>query len=70
MCERQHYGYIDESPITDNRGADVLMTYRVDTFPELIPWLRSWGSAIEVLEPRDLRETLRAEAVEIAELLR
>ena len=67
--ERQHYGYVDEQPVQDRRGTAVLMTYRVDRLAELMPWLRSWGAAVEVLAPPELRETLRQEALEIAELL-
>ena len=67
--ERQHYGYVDEKPIPDGGGAAVVMTYRVHRLAELMPWLRSWGAAVEVLEPRDLRETLRQEALEVATLL-
>lgn len=29
---------------------------------EILPWIRSWGSAVEVLEPADLREQVAEEA--------
>ena len=67
--ERQHYGFVGEEPMDDSTKAGVVMTYRVDTMAELIPWLRSWGAAIEVVSPSDLREALRREALEVAGLL-
>ena len=34
---------------------------------EMLPWIRGWGADVEVLEPRELRETLMGEAKAIAE---
>lgn len=37
---------------------------------DLLPWIRSWGMQMEVLEPMWLRDELAAEAVRVAELYR
>jgi len=34
------------------------VTYRLTGAQEMIPWLMSWGGAVEVLEPLWLREEL------------
>ncbi len=68
--ERQHYGLVSEEPVTGTTGSGIVMTYRVDEVSELIPWLRSWGSDVEVLSPPELRERLRREAQRVADLLK
>ena len=35
---------------------------------DLLPWIRSWGADCEVLEPKELREALRREAMRMAGL--
>jgi predicted DNA-binding transcriptional regulator YafY len=35
---------------------------------DMLPWIRGWGAACEVLEPRELLETLMGEAKAMAEL--
>ena len=56
--ERQHYGFVEALP--DEDGA-MLMRYAVQRFEEIIPWILSWGAQVEVLEPNDLRDQIRAE---------
>ena len=34
---------------------------------DLLPWIRGWGADCEVLEPKELRETLMGEAKAMAE---
>jgi len=34
---------------------------------DMLPWVRSWGSEVETLEPKELRETLMGEAKAMAE---
>jgi predicted DNA-binding transcriptional regulator YafY len=63
--ERQHYGFVDE----EQTGPEVIMIYRVDSMEELVPWLRSWGPAVEVLSPPQLRSRLRREARSLTDLL-
>jgi CRISPR-associated endonuclease/helicase Cas3 len=35
---------------------------------DMLPWIRGWGADVEVLEPKELRNTLTREAQELAEL--
>jgi predicted DNA-binding transcriptional regulator YafY len=65
--ERQHYAFQNEKPATGEGGP--VMVYRVHTLSELVPWLLGWGASAEVLEPSELREQLRAEALKLAQLL-
>lgn len=43
-----------------------LLSLTVSDWRSLIPWLRSWGAHVEVLEPRDLRQTMADEALRLA----
>jgi predicted DNA-binding transcriptional regulator YafY len=63
--ERQHYGFVAE----ESSDPDVVMTYRLDSVDEIVPWLRSWGPAVEVLSPPELRSRLRQDAQLVLELL-
>lgn len=40
----------------------------VNDWRELAPWIRSWGSQVEVIEPRALREAFAREAAQIVAL--
>jgi proteasome accessory factor B len=42
------------------------LSVQVADWHELLPWIRSWGAQVEVLEPEALREELAAEAKRIA----
>jgi predicted DNA-binding transcriptional regulator YafY len=64
--ERQHYGFSGEEA---SDADSVVMTYRVDAVSELLPWLRGWGPAVEVLTPAAVRAALRDEARQLAALL-
>jgi predicted DNA-binding transcriptional regulator YafY len=48
--------------IEDTADGGCLLTMSVASMMELGRWVRSWGDAVEVLAPTDLREELRAEA--------
>jgi CRISPR-associated endonuclease/helicase Cas3 len=39
---------------------------RVAEPQEMLPWVRGWGADVEVLEPKELRETLRGEVRRLA----
>jgi predicted DNA-binding transcriptional regulator YafY len=65
--ERQHYGFEREESAPDGAGA--IMTYRVDSLQELVPWLLGWGAAAEALEPPALRDAQREEAARLLALL-
>ena len=54
-------------PDPDHPGALLWEVQVADTL-DLIPWIRSWGADCEVLEPKELRDSLTREAQELAEL--
>lgn len=60
--ERQHFGYIAEE-------SDGVLRYAVADPFEMVPWLLSWGSSAEVLEPTALRQRVRAEAQKLLKIL-
>ncbi len=41
---------------------------QVADWHELLPWIRSWGAQVEVLEPESLRRELAAEAARVEEI--
>ena len=41
---------------------------RVSTWKEMLPWIRGWGAAVEVLAPPDLRAEIAEEAQRMAKL--
>ncbi|CUS04320.2 Regulatory protein, DeoR [Candidatus Promineifilum breve] len=45
----------------------VIWRGKVDEWQEMLPWVRSWGSDCQVLEPLELREMLMGEARAMAE---
>jgi len=63
--ERQHYAYQSEDDTPDR----LIMTYRLERFSEIIPWVLSWGAQAEVLSPPELRAEIRQIAQRVAELL-
>jgi predicted DNA-binding transcriptional regulator YafY len=63
--ERQHYAFQREEPAPDG----LIMTYRVERFSELTPWLLGWGAQAEVLSPLELRAEMRQIAQQLVELL-
>jgi predicted DNA-binding transcriptional regulator YafY len=64
--ERQHYGFQHEESSTQK---DAVATYHVQDISEITPWILSWGTAAEVLSPKELRETLRETAKKLANML-
>lgn len=63
--ERQHYGFQSEDASPDG----VVMTYAVHDVSEIMGWILSWGKAVEVLSPQELRNSLRETAQKLADLL-
>ena len=43
-----------------------VISLQVADWHELLPWIRSWGTKVEVLEPRALRDILAHEATKLA----
>jgi proteasome accessory factor B len=52
--------------IEDLPDGGCLMTLTVASLMEVGRWVRGWGDAVEVLEPEELRDELRREAVRLA----
>lgn len=48
-------------------NGDLIWSTQVAEWREMLPWVRSWGADVEVLEPPELRETLMGEAKAMAE---
>ena len=63
--ERQHWSFVAEEGTSD----EVLARYRLSDVDEIAPWLLGWGTAAEVVAPRELREHLREEARGLIEML-
>jgi len=64
--ERQHYGYQrDEQESSEG----TVMIYQVNQESEIVPWILGWGTSAEVLSPKELRQSLRETALNLANLL-
>ena len=63
--ERQHWSFVAEEGTCD----EVLARYRLSDLDEIAPWLLGWGTAAEVIAPRELRERIRQEARSLIEML-
>lgn len=50
--------YHDSQKTFEFSGGDLKVTYTIRGAHEMIPWLMSWGTAVEVLEPQWLKEKL------------
>ena len=55
--ERQHFSFVGEETIAGSQ--DVVMCYQPKTFAQIINWILGWGTAVEVLQPVELRLHLR-----------
>jgi len=53
--------------VTPQADGGCLFTVEVSQPREMVPWIRSWGAEVEVLEPPELRQTLMEEARRLAE---
>lgn len=54
--------------VTDTADGGCEWTCPVDEWHEMLPWIRSWGADVEVLDPPELRASLEAEARRLAEV--
>jgi CRISPR-associated endonuclease/helicase Cas3 len=50
----------------ENDGS-LIWRAKIAEWQEMLPWIRGWGADCEVLEPKELRETVMGEAKAIAE---
>ena len=65
--ERQYYSLQNEEPVPDSD--DMIMTYYADTIHEFLPWILQWGAEAIPLEPPELCQAVRCEAMNILEQL-
>ncbi|MBN2386030.1 MAG: WYL domain-containing protein [Anaerolineales bacterium] len=49
------------------QDGSIVWKAKVAELQEMIPWIRAWGADCEVLEPKELRETMMGEAKAVAE---
>jgi predicted DNA-binding transcriptional regulator YafY len=63
--ERQHWSFVAE----EGTGDEFVARYLLDDVNKIAPWLLGWGTAAEVIAPRELRERLRQEAQDLIEIL-
>jgi predicted DNA-binding transcriptional regulator YafY len=52
---------------TELQDGSIVWKAKVAEPQEMIPWIRAWGSDVEVIEPKELRESMMGEAKAIAE---
>jgi predicted DNA-binding transcriptional regulator YafY len=63
--ERQHWSFVAE----EGAGDQLVARYCPNDLDEIAPWLLGWGTAAEVIAPRELRDRLRREAQDLIEML-
>ena len=54
--------------VEDTEDGGCIWSADVAEWREMLPWVRGWGADVEVLEPDELRKSLKREAQELAEL--
>ena len=54
--------------VEDTEDSGCFWSADVAEWREMLPWVRGWGADVEVLEPKELRDSLTREAQELAEL--
>ncbi len=63
--EAQHFGLVEVQEEEANKGT--VMVYQVASLDQIVGWLLSWGSQVEVLEPPELRAELAQTAARLLE---
>lgn len=56
---------LQKDPVPTSDGG-LIWEAPIAEWQEMLPWIRGWGADVEVLEPRELRETLVKEAKKLA----
>jgi len=56
--------------IVDLLDGGCVMTLRIGSIIEITPWIRGWGTEVEVLEPEELHERAIGEVKQMAEVYR
>ncbi len=56
-----------DEKVTEESDGSLIWQAHIAEWQEMLPWVRGWGADCEVLEPKELRETLMGEAKAIAD---
>ncbi|HXF85527.1 MAG TPA: WYL domain-containing protein [Anaerolineales bacterium] len=56
-----------EQPLTELESGHIIWRAKIAEPKEMLPWIRGWGSDVEVLEPEWMREIMREEAARLTE---
>ncbi len=54
--------------VEEQADGSLLWRARVAELQEMLPWIRGWGTDVEVLAPKELRETMMGEARRMAQM--
>ncbi len=58
----------DSQNIKINKDGSAIYSVNISETLEMVPWIRGWGSDVEVLEPKELRDFMRGEAKKLGEM--
>ena len=67
--EGQFHAFVKEESPTGERAVVMHYQIRPERLTEIQRWIMGWGAAAEVLEPLQLRDSIRREAARIVEML-
>lgn len=62
-----HWHPSQETADDDAKPGYLVWKAQIADTTDILPWIRSWGADVEVLQPKELRETLMGEAKVMAE---
>ncbi|MDD5456764.1 MAG: WYL domain-containing protein [Candidatus Margulisbacteria bacterium] len=54
--------------VSVNKDGSIILSMTVDGVSEVIQWILSWGSSVEVLEPAELREMVKEEVKRLGKM--
>lgn len=58
----------EDQKIENRKDGSAIYTLEISETLEMVPWIRGWGSDVEVLEPKELRDFMRKEAGKLGEM--
>ncbi|MDV7393282.1 WYL domain-containing protein, partial [Arthrospira platensis SPKY1] len=59
---------VGEETAVDGHDGSVIWRAKVDAWQEMLPWIRGWGSQVEVLEPKLLRREVEREVMRMVDV--
>nr|MBN1228257.1 WYL domain-containing protein [Anaerolineae bacterium] len=54
--------------LVEQEDGSVILSFQISDFREMQPWIRSWGSEVEVLAPSRLRSMIKEDIYKMAAL--